>query len=58
MQMILKSLGDSSPPVVLAALDAVSDSGDSSLIEYVRPLERHADPKVRQAAIETIDYLK
>jgi len=43
---------------VVAALEALEDAGDASLIGRLAPLEEHPDPAVRAAAREAIEYLE
>jgi hypothetical protein len=43
--------------VLVAAIAALEDAGDASLIVRLRPLEEHPAPEVRAAARSAIDYL-
>jgi hypothetical protein len=55
---LLDALADPSPQVVIAALGALEDVGDESMLAQIEPLATHADPAVREAANETLESLR
>jgi hypothetical protein len=56
--VLLESLSDPSPQVVVTAIEALEYVGDRSLLPRIEPLAGHANPAVRAAAKEAIDSLR
>ena len=56
--VLLESLSDPSPQVVVTAIEALEFVGDRSLLPRIEPLAGHANPAVREAAKEAIDSLR
>ena len=56
--VLLESLADPAPQVVIAALAAIEFSGDASLLPRIEPFANHPDPSVREAANEAIEGLQ
>ena len=55
---LLGALEDPNPEVVIAALDALEDVGDSSIIVELTPLVAHPNADVRDAAVDAIEWLE
>jgi len=56
--VLLESLSDPAPQVVIAALAAIEFMGDASLLPRIEPFANHPDPAVREAAREAIEGLQ
>jgi len=56
--VLLDCLADPSPQVVIAALEALEFSGDSSLVPRIEPLANSPNPAVREAANATLESLR
>jgi hypothetical protein len=58
VQPLLQALGDTQPPVVLAALDALEFAGDETTVPHLAPLLKHQNTEVRERAVEAIEFLQ
>lgn len=54
---LLTALDDPNSEVVIEALDALEDVGNTSHISEIEPLLRHPDTEVQEAAIDAIEWL-
>ena len=54
---ILYALDDPAPDVVMAAIDALEETADESLIPELEWLLQHTDNKIQQRAAEVIEYM-
>jgi len=55
---LLAALADSSPTVVMNALDGLSLNGSTDMLARIEKLRRHRNPEVRRLAANTIETLR
>lgn len=55
---LIEALQDSEPEVVIEALDHLAFKDDPTLSRHIEPLRKHADPGVRSAAEDAIEFLE
>ncbi len=58
VQTLVRSLEDDDAAVVARAVEALGILGDETLLPRIRPLARHRDPRVREAANEAIEQME
>jgi hypothetical protein len=58
VQTLLRSLEDDDAAVVARAVEAFGSLSDETLLPRIRPLARHRDPRVREAAREAIEQME